>query len=164
MNGSIEKYLEFIDTVRHNSYPIKIMFGLEVCHIPETANKLADMLGKYNFDFLTGSVHWIDGWGFDHPVQKDIWQSVDADKTYRRYYENMLELCESGLYTGLAHPDSIKCFGYTLGCDMTETYNKLAILLNKHGMYVENNGGLRLNYSSELELGLSKQLLNITLI
>ena len=161
MDGSIENYLRFIETVKNNTYPVNVKFGLEVCYIPETADKMAAVLDEYEFDFLTGSVHWIDGWGFDHPNQKEIRNRMDVNKTYRRYYEIMCELCESGLFTGLAHPDSIKCFGYSPSIDMTETYNELAMLLCKHGMYAENSGGLRLNYSSNLELGLSKLLLYI---
>ena len=69
MNGSIESYIRFIETVRRNTYPVNVRFGLEVCYIPETADILAGILREYNFDFLTGSVHWIDGWGFDHPLQ-----------------------------------------------------------------------------------------------
>ena len=161
MDGSIEKYLGFIEAVRNEAYPVKVRFGLEVCYVPETANKLADILDEYDFDFLTGSVHWIDGWGFDHPNQKELWRNIDINKAYHRYYEIMCELCESGLFTGLAHPDSIKCFGFTPTCDMTDAYNELAILLCKHGLYAENSGGLRLNYGSDMELGLNKQLLNI---
>ena len=73
----------------------------------------------------------------------------------------MFQLCESGLFSGLAHPDSIKCFGYKPHMDLTEYYSTLAMLLNKHGMYAENSGGLRLNYSPELELGLNPQLLSV---
>jgi histidinol-phosphatase (PHP family) len=159
MNGSIESYLRFIETVNRAEYPVKVSFGLEVCYIPETADILAGILDEYNFDFFTGSVHWIDGWGFDHPNQKDTWNGRDVNKVYGRYYEIMCELCESGLFTGLAHPDSIKCFGNTPTCDMTGTYNELAMLLCKHGMYAENSGGLRLNYDPALELGLNKTLL-----
>ena len=159
MNGSIENYLRFIETVNRTKYPVKVRFGLEVCYIPETADVMADILDEYIFDFLTGSVHWIDGWGFDHPNQKDTWNGRDVNKIYRRYYEIMCELCESGLFTGLAHPDSIKCFGNMPACDMTGTYSELAMLICKHGMYAENSGGLRLNYDPALELGLNKTLL-----
>jgi len=161
MTGSIEDYIRFINTVKKTDYPVKVKFGLEVCYIPETADILAEILGNYKFDFLTGSVHWIDGWGFDHPRQKETWESKNAEEVYKRYYEIMFQLCESGLFSGLAHPDSIKCFGYKPNIDLTEYYNKLAMLLNKHGMYAENSGGLRLNYSPALELGLNPQLLSV---
>ena len=161
MDGSIERYLRFIETVRDNAYPIKVKFGLEVCYIPKTEDKLANVLDEYDFDFLTGSVHWINGWGFDFSSQKEIWEMADVNKVYREYYKIMCELCESGLFTGLAHPDSIKCFGYMPTNDMIDTYNELAMLICKYGMYAENNGGLRLNYSPDLELGLNKRMLDV---
>lgn len=161
MNGTIEDYVRFIRQVKDNKYPVKVKFGLEVCYIPETADLMAEILKKYVFDFLTGSVHWIDGWGFDHMGQKELWESKNVDEVYKRYYEIMFQLCESGLFHGLAHPDSIKCFGYSPDMDMTEYYEQLAVLLNKYDMYAENSGGLRLNYSQDLEPGLSRELLQI---
>lgn len=161
MNESIEDYINFIKTVKDKKYPVKVKFGLEVCYIPETADILADVLKKYNFNFLTGSVHWIDGWGFDHKGQKETWESKNTEEIYKRYYEIMFQLCESNLFTGLAHPDSIKCFGYKPNIDLSDYYNKLALLLNKHNMYAENSGGLKLNYSPDNELGLNAQLMSI---
>ena len=161
MNGSIENYLSFIETVKEREYPLKVKFGLEVCYIPETKDILKDILKEYSFDFLTGSVHWINGWGFDHPKQKELWYKVDVNDIYTKYYEIMCELCESGLFTGLAHPDNIKCFGFFPTIDMTIMYSRLANSLNRNRMYAENSGGLRLNYDSSIELGLNRKLLDI---
>ncbi len=93
--------------------------------------------------------------------QKELWESKNVEEVYKRYYEIMFDLCESGLFNGLAHPDSIKCFGYVPDIDLTEYYNKLARLLNKHNMYAENSGGSRLNYGPNIELGLNPQLLSV---
>ena len=161
MNTSIESYLRFIETAKKRTYPVTIKYGLEVCYIPDTADILATILDDYSFDFLTGAVHWIDSWGFDHRDQKELWHSMNVHEVYLRYYEISCELCESNLFTGLAHPDSIKCFGYIPSCDMSETYSNLTALLNEHEMYAENSGGLHLNYSKEIELGLNKELLNV---
>ena len=38
MNGSINKYISFINKVKDTKYPIRVKFGLEVCYIPETAS------------------------------------------------------------------------------------------------------------------------------
>lgn len=161
MDSSIKEYIRFIKMIKDVKYPVKVKFGLEVCYIPETADILSGILGEYDFDFLTGSVHWIDGWGFDHMGQKELWKNKNINEIYKRYYNIMFQLCESSLFTGLAHPDSIKCFGYIPDIDLTDYYNELAVLLNKNGMYTENSGGLRLNYCSDLELGLNPQLLSI---
>ena len=80
MNGSIDEYIRFIKRVKDIKYPVKVKFGLEVCYIPETVDHLAEILHKYDFDFLTGSVHWIDGWGFDHMGQKEIWESKNIEE------------------------------------------------------------------------------------
>ena len=161
MNSSIERYLNFIESIKQNECPINVKFGLEVCYIPETADKLSDVLKQYRFDFLVGAIHWIDRWGFDHPKQKETWLTTSVNESYKRYYEIMFELCASGLFNGLAHPDSIKCFGYIPTIDLTDDYSKLANILNQKDMYAENSGGLRLNYCSDLELGLNKELLNV---
>lgn len=161
MNGSIESYLRFIESIRGFTYPVRVKFGLEVCYIPETSDLLAGILKQYDFDFLTGSVHWIDGWGFDHVNQKSIWDVVDVNDIYKRYYRIMTELCDSGLFGGLAHPDSIRCFGHRPTCDLSDDYNRLTRALNRNGMYAENSGGLRLNYDPNLELGLNPALLRV---
>lgn len=161
MNGSIESYLRFIESAKGRTYPIKVKFGLEGCYIPETADWLSDCLKQYNFDFLTGSIHWIDGWGFDHAKQKELWKTANVDKVYKRYFNIMRELCDSKLFNGLAHPDSIKCFGYQQSYDLTDLYFELAHALNQNNMYAENSGGLRLNYNPDLELGLNRKFLRI---
>ena len=97
MGSSIKEYIRFIKTVKDTQYPVKVKFGLEVCYIPETANVLASILDEYEFDFLTGAVHWIDGWGFDHMGQKELWKSMNINEVYKKYYNIMFQLCESGL-------------------------------------------------------------------
>lgn len=160
-SNSIQGYLAFAKRNRGGDYPVKVRFGLEVCYIPEREDKLANVLDECELDFYVGSVHYVDGWGFDHRKQKELWGSKDIYKVYRRYYEIMFDLCECGLFEGVAHPDSIKCFGYAPAADMREYYDTLAMLLQKHGMYAENSGGLHLNYSPTLELGLNSKLLAI---
>ena len=77
-----------------------------------------------------------------------------------KYYNLMLRLVKSGLFSGVAHPDSIKCFHHYPVNDLTATYSLLADELNSHGMYAEQSGGLALNYGFE-ELGMNKTMLNI---
>jgi Histidinol phosphatase and related hydrolases of the PHP family len=73
----------------------------------------------------------------------------------------MKKLIESNLFTGVAHPDSIKAFGYKPGYDLTGTYEQLANLLLAYNMYAEQSGGLHLNYGSHYELGLNEEMLKV---
>ncbi len=155
---SVEEYTSFIDRARSFEFPIKVRFGLEVCYIPEAAHIMPGLLKQYKWDFLTGSVHFIGDFGFDH--KPELWEGIDVDGVYGRYYEIMLELAGSSLFSGLAHPDSIKCFGHYPSKDMSETYTALAKVLNKSGMYAEQSGGLALNYGFP-ELGMNREMLRI---
>lgn len=158
MGGTIEKYLNFIETAKKKEYDVKIKFGLEVCYIPKTADLLDSILREYKFDFLTGSVHYIDGWGFDH--KEEFWKGINADKVYKRYYEIMADLIETKLFGGVAHPDSIKCFQHYPSYDLRDTYIGIAYLLNSSHMYAEQSGGLALNYGVP-ELGMNKVMLEV---
>lgn len=156
--GTIEGYLKFIEQAKKKDYPVKIKFGLEVCYIPESEDSLATTLNQYSFDFLTGAVHYIDNWGFDHKAE--FWQGVHVDSAYKRYYEIMSDLIETGIFGGVAHPDSIKCFNHHPSNDLVETYTKIAEALIKKRMYAEQSGGLALNYK-HAELGMNQLMLNV---
>lgn len=158
-NLSIKDYTSFIEHSKQMDYPIKIKFGLEVCYFEGYEGLIQQILGSYPFDFATGSIHWVDGFGFDH--KKEFWDTVDVDKTYIRYYQIMQKLIESDLFTAVAHPDSIKVFGHKPSYGLKDTYIRLAELLCKHNMYAEQSGGLNLNYSSDYELGMNAEMLKI---
>ncbi len=154
----LESYKELISTARKTIFPIKVKFGLEVCYFEGMEQETRAALSGFNWDFLTGSVHWIDDWGFDHKETNGEWRLLDGDALAKRYYEIMIHLTESRLFTCLAHPDSIKCFGYSPKSDFSPIYNKLAIALNSSGMETEISCGLKLNYGLE-EIGPCKPLL-----
>lgn len=156
---SINEYTKFISEAKQMQLPIKVRFGLEVCYFEDSEELIKDVTSSYPFDFITGSVHWVDGFGFDH--SEELWDKRDIDETYQRYYEMMQHLIKSRLFTGLAHPDSIKAFGHKPSYDLTDTYNSLADLLLQTNMYAEQSGGLNLNYSKDCELGMNAQMVHI---
>jgi histidinol-phosphatase (PHP family) len=156
---SINNYTALINKAKQKEYPIKVNFGLEICYFEEYETLMKEIISSYPFDFTTGSVHWVDGFGFDH--KKDLWNNINVDRTYRRYYEIMAKLIESDLFTGVAHPDSIKAFGHKPSYDLTNIYSEIADLLIQYEVYAEQSGGLHLNYSKECEYGMNAQMLRI---
>jgi histidinol-phosphatase (PHP family) len=158
MTETLADYVRLVESIRRESFPVKVYCGLEVCYFPGREKLIESIASDYHWDFLTGAVHWIDGWGFDHPRTKGAWESRDVDTVYRRYYEIVSELVESGLFTHLAHPDSIKCFGYLPKNDLAEIYAGLAVKAKRHRIKVEFSAGLRINYGCS-ELGMNPELL-----
>ncbi len=156
---SINEYFRFIQTTRQISFPVKIKFGLEVCYFEEFEQLTRAILNEYSFDFSVGSVHWVDGFGFDH--KKELWDIIEVDRVYSRYYEIMGKLIESRLFNGVAHPDSIKAFGHKATYSLEADYRRIAKLLVQNDMYAEQSGGLNLNYSRDCELGLNPLMLRV---
>ena len=116
------------------------------------------ILHSFPFDFSVDSIHWVNGFGFDHKAE--FWNNIDTEQIYSNYYQLMLRLVKSGLFSGVAHPDSIKCFHHYSTQDLTDTYRLLADELKAHDMYAEQSGGLALNYGFE-ELGMNPTMLHI---
>lgn len=157
-NLSINEYTSLIKEIRQYKFPVQVKWGLEVCYFPESEELISDLINSFDFDFITGSIHWVDGFGFDH--RAELWNGVDVDKLYKRYYELMLQLIDSKLFTGLAHPDSVKCFKYFPSFDLTPIYELLAKALRDNNMYAEQSGGLALNYGYPTP-GMNDKMLNI---
>ncbi|MCD7860081.1 MAG: PHP domain-containing protein [Firmicutes bacterium] len=135
----IGEYLDFVEKIRRKEYPVRLRFGLEVCYFPQAEQWLRAALSRYDLDFYIGSVHHIDGFAFD--FAREDWAGRDVDALYRRYYAIMLQLIESGLFGHLAHPDSIKIFGFSPSEPLSEAYEAVAYALAEAGMSTENNAG-----------------------
>jgi histidinol-phosphatase (PHP family) len=156
----LDEYQRFIQTMRQETFPIIVKFGLEVCYFPEQEQTIRELLSNFDWDFLTGAVHWIDGWGFDFPATQGSWKLKDVDSVYERYYDRMAKLIRSDVFDHLAHPDSIKCFGHVPKKDLTATYSTIAKLLKQQKMKAEVSAGLHLNYGHP-ELGPNPRFLAI---
>lgn len=153
-------YLLFADKMRRESFPVKVRFGLEVCYSQQHEKEIEKLKNSYSFDFLVGAVHFIDGWAFSHLRQPWKKEDCDLNKLYYRYYELLLKLADSGLFTGLAHPNSLQCFGaYPVG-NYDEMYEELAGKLRRNGMYIEESSGLAINYGDR-QLGMNRRMLEI---
>lgn len=159
--NTLDEYMDLVYSIRAMDLPVKVLFGLEVCYVPKYEKVIESIISKYDFDFVVGSVHSIDGILYDMGFSKELlWTKYDVDHIYKRYYELLFNLIESDLFTQIGHPDTIKLFGYYPTYDLTPTYHKLAKLLYEHHMKAENNTGCYYRYHTE-DMGLSDELLAI---
>ncbi len=152
-------YLELIERVRNHSFPIKIKFGLEICYFKEFEGFISELTQGKGFDFLLGSVHFVDDFAFDH--QAGHWAGLDVDRIYRRYFEDSVSLARSGLFDGIGHPDAIKLFGHKPSYPLTDCYESLAEELSKSNMYADQNSGAYRRCPETASLGMAEELLGI---
>jgi|GEM_PF-226727 len=159
-NQSLRDYQTFIRQMRQEVFPVEIKFGLEICYFRDQEDFIREIKEAFDWDFLTGSIHWIDKWGFDHEDNRATWLSKDVDQVYKAYYDLLADLIRSGLFDHVGHPDSLKCFGHYPSGSLTETYHKIADLARAEGLVMEHSGGLYNNYQHP-SLGLNQEFLSI---
>jgi len=105
----LDTYVDAVLEAKRQGLPVKL--GLEVDYVGGRQDELARLLEPYPWDFLLGSVHWIDGLGIDSTPDDEIWAAAPVDEVWRRYFAALAELAASGHVDVLAHPDLAKIFG-----------------------------------------------------
>lgn len=156
---TLEDYLTLIKRVRSESFPVKIKFGLEICYFKEFEDFTSELIKDKGFDFLLGSIHFVDDFAFDHKAEH--WTGVDIDRIYRRYFEDSVSLAKSRIFDGIGHPDAIKLFGHKPSYPLTGYYESLAKELSKSGMYADQNSGAARRCPDTTSLGMDAELLRI---
>lgn len=137
-------YVAEVEKLREAYPDIPIRLGIEADFIPEQAERLGELLSRHRFDYIYGSVHYLDGWGFDDPRYLDGYEGRDLRELYRRYFQVLGDAAESGLFDILAHPDLVKKFGFRPPGDIAALYEECLERIASSGLAVEvNTAGLR---------------------
>lgn len=158
----LSTYHELISQVKAMNLPIEVRFGLEVCYAPKDKALIKEVLSKYPYDFVIGSIHSIDALLYDmNSFSREIlWDKYDTNTIYQRYYEIMEDMICSDLFTQIGHPDQLKLFHYEPTYDLIPTYQRLAKLAKEHDVYMENNTGIHYRYGHE-DMGTNPIFLDI---
>jgi histidinol-phosphatase (PHP family) len=139
----LPRYVEDVLTLGRSFTGLQVRLGIEVDFIPETLPRLRTLLADFPFDYVMGSVHYVDGWGFDDPRYLEGYEGRDIFALWSRYFELLAEAAECGLFDVLAHPDLVKKFGFRPEEDVSALYEKCLDRVAA-GLVVEvNTAGLR---------------------
>lgn len=137
------EYAKRVQTLRERtSFPVKL--GIEADYIPTQEDETAKMLKTVHFDYVIGSVHFIDGWTFDNPKYLSEYQKWNIPKLYETYFDLIQRSAKSRLFDFIGHLDLIKKFGYKPKTDITDILLRTVEVLKECKICVEvNTGGLR---------------------
>jgi histidinol-phosphatase (PHP family) len=103
----LDEYVGTVDEARRQGLPVKL--GLEVDYFPGTEAALLELLAAYEWDYLLGSVHFVDGFPVDQ--RPALTEKLPAAEAWRRYFVWLRNAARSGLFDALSHPDIVKFFG-----------------------------------------------------
>ena len=107
-------------------YPdINVRVGLEVDYFPGKEQELQKIVNSYDFDYLIGSVHYVDQWMFDASNQQENFSNWDIDELYKKYLSLVTGAAQTGLFFITGHLDLLKI----LAIDLEKVYGKPSSLL-----------------------------------
>ncbi len=133
----VESYVDAIAQARDRGLPVKL--GLEVDYVPGCEDETRELLAPHPWDYLLGSIHFIDGLGVDGEPR--LLDAVGVDEAWRRYFEMLARAASSRLFDSLSHPDLVKIFGERA---QSFDYAPVADAIAESGVAVEvSTAGLR---------------------
>jgi histidinol-phosphatase (PHP family) len=142
-----DQYADYIAMVVRcrKAFPaLSIKLGLEADYHPGTEPFVRDVIARYEFDYVIGSVHYLGSWGFDNPDLVHLYEGKDIYELYRQYYDLVRGLAETRLYDIVGHPDVIKKFGHRPARDYEPLERAALEAVAKAGMALDvNTAGLR---------------------
>jgi histidinol-phosphatase (PHP family) len=132
------QYVEDFAEIKEDA-DVELKLGCEVDYFPDRVGQTRDLLKKYPFDYVIGSVHFIGDWGVDDHRRIDEHSRRDALKSYEDYFGLVREMCETRLFDIVGHLDLIKIFGLKPEADLSRIYTETARTLCNCHMCAEIN-------------------------
>jgi len=148
----LDSYVDAVVEAKRRGYPVKL--GLEVDYDRELERETDELLQPYPWDYLIGSIHFLDGIGIDG--EPSLVHRVGVEEAWRRYYDELAAAARSGLFDTLGHPDLVKMFGPEIEWDWESVARRLdgvcvevssAGLHKRHGKLYPNTALLEAAYA-----------------
>lgn len=138
-------YVEDVERCRRRyAGDITIRLSTEADFIPGHEAELESIIRRYDWDYVIGSVHFVDGWGFDDSRYVAGFAEWDIDALYARYFSLVGDSAETGLFDTIGHCDLVKKFGHRASGSLAHEYANLAARFARTGVCVEvNTAGVR---------------------
>lgn len=134
------------DVQKRFASQINIKIALEADFISGYETKTKQMIESFPYDYIIGSVHFIDDWAFDDPdpAIREYWKIYNVNDVYRKYYALLRQSAKTGLFNIIGHCDLPKKFGARATVDLTDDVRSTAKVFKECGVAIEiNTAGLR---------------------
>ena len=121
---------------------IPVKLGCEIDYFPGSVAAF-NVLRGFDFDYFIGSIHFIDGWGFDQDQHQARMLELGISRVYRRYLELLSMMAETRLFDIVGHLDLPKKFGHFPPDGLDRDFRASLEAVKRNGMAVElNTSGL----------------------
>ena len=113
-------YEEMLELRERFRGKINVRVSVEADYVQGHEDTLRDILDSYEFDYVLGGIHFMDGWLIDDPDQAHRYHEERVAEIYRRYFANVQRAMRLGVFDIIAHFDLPKKFGHLPEEDLSE--------------------------------------------
>ncbi|GGE73647.1 histidinol phosphate phosphatase domain-containing protein [Priestia taiwanensis] len=149
MTESMDHFVQSITEAkkRFAQEGITLRLGIEADYFLGGEKELASLLSNHPWDYVIGSVHFLDGWGFDNPDTQHMFESLHLPTLYEQFFHVVEKAIRSNLFDFVAHLDNMKCFNYRPDeTTLLPLYGRIAKALKETNTATEINAGLYYRY------------------
>ncbi len=117
---ALGEYVLDVCSAARETRDLAVRLGVEADFFPETVEELRSRLEPYPWDFVIGSVHYVDLFPIDEDAR--FWNALSEEQrneTWRQYWMRICGLAESGVYDFVGHLDLPKKFGHRPTVELT---------------------------------------------
>lgn len=123
---------------------IDLKVGLEVDYIYKKEHLLEQEVLDSNVDYLIGSVHFLNNWGFDNEEFLSEYKNIDINEAWRQYLASITAMAESGHFDIVGHFDLFKIFNNKPSLELKDDIKNALEAIKDNDMALEiNSAGLR---------------------
>lgn len=115
---------------------IEILLGYEVDYLQ---GHMDQRVLNAKVDYLIGSVHFIDKWGFDNPEFIGRYEDENIDDIWQKYFDTIEKMAQSKLFDIVGHLDLIKVFKFMPSKNILDIARKALIAIKDADMVLEIN-------------------------
>jgi histidinol-phosphatase (PHP family) len=145
LEEDLPRYVDLVLSLRERYRErLSIKLGIEADYFAEHEEKTARLLESFPFDYVLGSVHFLDDWHFTSRVGLPRYETEDPDEVFPRYYQLLKRMISSGLFDIAAHADAIRREHFMSSKSLDQEYKDVARLLADKKMSIEvSTAGIR---------------------
>lgn len=147
LEGPMLTFSAYIENVQEAAKQtgVDVRLGMEVDFVPGKNEDIQASLQDYNWDFLIGSVHEINGRQIERnrPISREAGEAL-----WLRYFELLREAVGSGYFSLVSHPVRLRVSNPHLPPNFDEELERLAAEATRCNVALELNGYDVLTYPS----------------
>lgn len=109
----ITRYVDDVRSAKEKFFErgLEILCGLEIGYAPGFNDLIESVIFSYDFDYILAGIHTLDGIDISSPKEAGLcFARVSCDEFLKKYYSQIEEAIETGLFDCIAHLDAYKMF------------------------------------------------------